>query len=97
MMTNQDKEQLNAKGISEQQIIGQLSSFEHGFPYLKLFAAASTDNGILHPNKDTETNYLAAWDNYTQNSEHNILKFVPASGAASRMFKDLYAFIDTLS
>lgn len=93
-MTDQDKEQLNAKGISEQQIIEQLSSFEHGFPYLKLFAAASTDNGILHPDRETETNYLAAWNSYTQNSKHKILKFVPASGAASRMFKDLYAFID---
>lgn len=94
MMTNQDKEQLNAKGISEQQIIGQLSSFEQGFPYLKLFAAASTDNGIIRTNKEEETLYLSAWNSYTQDSGHNILKFVPASGAASRMFKDLYAFVD---
>ena len=93
-MTNQDKEQLDAKGIAEQQIVGQLLSFEQGFPYLKLFAAASTENGILHPDKEVETYYLMAWNSYTQNPEHKILKFVPASGAASRMFKDLYAFID---
>lgn len=94
MMTIQDKDQLKAKGISELQIAGQLSAFEQGFPYLKLFAAASTDNGILLPDEEKEKQYLAAWDNYTTSDGHRILKFVPASGAASRMFKDLFGFLE---
>lgn len=94
MMTIQDKAQLKAKGISELQIAGQLSSFKQGFPYLKLYAAASTDNGVLLPDAEAEQKYLTAWDNYTQSTAHRILKFVPASGAASRMFKDLFAFLD---
>lgn len=94
MMTNQDKDQLKAKGISELQIVGQLSSFEQGFPYLKLFAAASTDNGVMLPDEKAEKQYLDAWNGYTQHPDHRILKFVPASGAASRMFKDLFSFLE---
>jgi hypothetical protein len=93
MITEKDKVQLQSKGISELQIASQLSSFEKGFPYLKLYAAASIEKGILLPDDETEKKYLLAWDQYTQ-SEHKILKFVPASGAASRMFKDLFAFLD---
>ena len=37
--------------------------------------------------------YLTEWDNYL-NTDVNILKFVPASGAASRMFKDLFEFLE---
>ena len=69
-MTNQDKDQLKAKGISELQIVGQLSSFEQGFPYLKLFAAASTDNGVMLPDEKAEKQYLDAWNGYTQHPDH---------------------------
>ena len=46
MITLQDKELLAKKGISEQQIVEQMACFEKGFPYLKLFAAASLKQGI---------------------------------------------------
>ena len=36
--------------------------------------------------------YLAAWDAYT-NTDKTVVKFVPASGAASRMFKNLFEFL----
>ena len=49
MITPQDKELLAKKGISEEQIAEQLACFEKGFPYLKLFAAASVGQGILAP------------------------------------------------
>lgn len=89
MLTSQDKEQLAKKGISEAQIADQLASFEKGFPYLKLEAAASIGKGIMAPDPDT---YLKAWDEYRQGNAC-ILKFVPASGAASRMFKNLFEFL----
>lgn len=43
MITPQDKELLENKGISEEQIAEQLACFEKGFPYLKLSAAASVE------------------------------------------------------
>lgn len=92
MITLQDKEFLAQKGISEEQIAEQLACFAKGFPYLKLAAAASVDNGILAPATDMQKKYLDAWDAYTQ-TDKVIVKFVPASGAASRMFKNLFEFL----
>lgn len=92
MITSQDKEMLEKKGISEQQIAEQLACFEKGFPYLKLYAAASVDNGILSLDADTQKKYLDSWEAYMQ-TDKVVVKFVPASGAASRMFKNLFEFL----
>ena len=92
MITPQDKELLAKKGISEAQIAEQLACFEKGFPYLKLDAAASVEKGILAPATDEQEAYFAAWDAY-KNTDKTIVKFVPASGAASRMFKNLFEFL----
>ena len=92
MITTQDKELLAKKGISEAQIAEQLACFQKGFPYLKLDAAASIEKGILAPDTEEQKTYLAAWDAY-KNTDKTIVKFVPASGAASRMFKNLFEFL----
>lgn len=92
MMTPQDEELLAKKGISEQQIAYQLACFVEGFPSLKLFAAASAKRGLLVPGTDEQEKYLEAWEAYTQTGK-TIVQFVPASGAASRMFKNLFEFL----
>lgn len=94
MITENDKALLERKGISEEKLNSQLACFAKGFPYLKLAAAASVEKGILVPSPDEEQAYLAAWQAYTENPAHRVVKFVPASGAASRMFKDMFAFAD---
>lgn len=94
MITEKDKALLAQKGISEEKLNEQLSCFVKGFPYLRLFAAASTEKGILTPTEEEKETYLAAWKSYTADKSHTIVKFVPASGAASRMFKNVFAFID---
>ncbi|MDR0892077.1 MAG: DUF4301 family protein [Mediterranea sp.] len=93
MMSTQDNALLAMKGISEAQIAEQLACFQHGFPYLKLSAAASLTKGILAPTDDERNAYLSAWDSYKNTANRSILKFVPASGAASRMFKNLFEFL----
>ena len=92
MLTPEDKDLLVKKGISEQQIAEQLACFEKGFPFLKLDAAASVERGIMAPSGDEVKKYLDAWDAYKE-GEKTIVKFVPASGAASRMFKNLFEFL----
>lgn len=92
MLTQQDKELLAKKGISEAQIAEQLACFEKGFPYLKLEAAASLEHGIIAPDGAERQTYIAAWNTYKQCGK-KVLKFVPASGAASRMFKNLFEFV----
>ncbi len=94
MITEKDKELLAQKGISEEKMEQQLSCFVKGFPYLKLAAAASVEKGILVPTEDEAAQYLTAWADYTADEQHRVVKFVPASGAASRMFKNMFAFAD---
>lgn len=93
MITPEDKELLAQKGITEAQIAQQLACFRKGFPYLKLDAAASIERGILAPGAEEQKEFLDAWDAYTR-TDKTIVKFVPASGAASRMFKNLFEFLD---
>ena len=93
MINAQDKAQLAQKGISEEKFNEQMACFEKGFPFLKLEGAAAIGKGILKPSDAETADYLAAWNDY-KNGAHKIVKFVPASGAASRMFKDLFAFAD---
>lgn len=92
MLTQQDKDLLAKKGISEEKLAEQLKNFETGFPYLELDGAASLENGILAVTPEQEKAYLEAWDAYKQ-GEKTIVKFVPASGAASRMFKNMFEFL----
>ena len=93
MLTEKDLKQIAQRGISEEQINTQLKQFETGFPFLKLEAAASVGNGIIAPNEQERQAYVEAWEQYKAEG-HRVVKFVPASGAASRMFKNMFAFVD---
>lgn len=93
-MNENDKALLQKKGISEEKLQEQLNSFAQGFPFLRLSGAAAVEKGILKPTAEETAHYLAAWEGYTANEAHHVVKFVPASGAASRMFKDVFAFVD---
>ena len=93
MLTQHDLKQIAQKGISEQQIDTQLGQFKTGFPFLKLEAAAAIGKGIIVPTPIESKNYVAAWQQYKAQGKR-VVKFVPASGAASRMFKDMFAFVD---
>lgn len=92
MLNANDLEQLKAKGISETQIEEQLACFVKGFPFLEIAASASMEQGILVVSKEDQATYMDAWDAYLAKNK-KIVKFVPASGAASRMFKNLYEFL----
>jgi len=92
MLSQQDLNQLAAKGISEEKLNKQLEEFKTGFPFLKLEAAAAIGRGIVAPDDKERADYIAAWNKYKAEGK-KIVKFVPASGAASRMFKDMFAFL----
>lgn len=93
MFNNKDLNLLAKKGITPQQVEQQLQSFKDGFPFLELDAAASVGNGVLSPSENEINEYIKMWEDYCK-SGHTITKFVPASGAASRMFKDMFGFLD---
>lgn len=87
-----DLEQISEKGITQSKIERQLDEFKTGFPYLKLEAAASVGKGIKSIAAGDISKYVDLWNQYKM-GDKKILKFVPASGAASRMFKNLFAFL----
>ncbi len=93
MLQTSDSSLLSKKGISISQMEEQLDYFRKGFPYLTIAASASIHKGIMRIPDQNQSEYLNEWDNYREQNK-NILKFVPASGAASRMFKDLFEFLD---
>jgi len=93
MLTQQDLKQIALRGISEEQIETQLNEFKTGFPFLKLEAAAAVGNGIVAPSDEERKQYVKAWEQYKAEGK-KVVKFVPASGAASRMFKNMFAFVD---
>ena len=93
MLSQQDLKQLAQKGISEAQIERQLGEFKTGFPFLRLEAAAAIGKGIVAPSEAERKMYVEAWQQYKAEGM-KVVKFVPASGAASRMFKDMFAFVD---
>lgn len=93
MLQEKDLEQIARRGMTADQVNEQLHQFQTGFPFLRLEAAASIGNGIMSPTEDERREYVELWKSYKQEG-HSIVKFVPASGAASRMFKDMFAFVD---
>ena len=95
-LTNDDKTQLQEKGISNEKLFYQLNRFENGFSFLEIAAPATVEKGIRVIPKNEMSRYLDEWQAYRQQNKQ-IVKFVPASGAASRMFKDLFSFLETSS
>lgn len=93
MLSQEDLKQISLRGITEEQVEHQLDEIKQGFPFLKIGAAASIGKGIMSPTENEMNKYLSMWDTYLTGC-HKIVKFVPASGAASRMFKNLYSFLD---
>ncbi|CAM3629557.1 DUF4301 family protein [Flavobacterium chungbukense] len=84
--------QIYERGIPFENILSQLKIFKKGIAKSNLISPAIIDNGILNLNQvDFETK-ASFFDHEKENLK--IKKFVPASGAASRMFKFLTAFLN---
>ncbi len=91
MFSQTDLAQIKELGIEISEIENQLENFKSGFPFADIQAPATVGDGILRLENDKLQEAVA---NYEKSlSGKDILKFVPASGAASRMFKHLFAFM----
>lgn len=93
-LTLKDLEVLKQKGKTEVQLEEELKMLKEGFPYLKIEAPATPGHGIFVLDEKMETQALDIWAEFLE-SGAKVTKMVPASGAASRMFKDLFAFINS--
>lgn len=95
MFSTKDKKQIENRGSELHTVLVQIENFKNGFPYLQITDAATVGNGIIRLN---ETDLTKAVNLFEEKVAHGIrpLKFIPASGAASRMFKDLYEAFDAM-
>ena len=89
MFTQQDLNYISQKGISLDTLETQIQNFYQGFPYMEIIKPASVGDGILRLDENEIKKCLSNFEN--KSKHHQICKFVPASGAASRMFKSLFA------
>lgn len=93
MLSEKDIKQFSDKGMSVDLVNSQLERFVTGFPYLKIVSAATVEKGVVVLSEVEKKKYEDVWSKYII-GDKTITKFVPASGAASRMFKDLFGFLD---
>ena len=93
MFSEKDIRQIAARGADLQQIEQQIEHFKNGFPWMKIVAPATPQRGIRVL---SEEDVQAAADYYERASVEGKCKFVPASGAASRMFKDMFSGLEKL-
>ena len=93
MLRKEDLAQIEQRGSSVQTVEEQIDRFKKGFPWMKIVAPATPERGILVLD---EAQADAAVKYYEGAQMNGKCKFVPASGAASRMFKDLFSGLDAL-
>jgi hypothetical protein len=91
-MNSELENQIVAQGMNPQTVAQQIKHFTDGFPFLDITAPATPGDGIRVLSQKELEHYLDTYP--AKASKIDVVKFVPASGAASRMFKDLYAFLE---
>jgi hypothetical protein len=92
MFSEKERAQIEAHGLTVEQVEHQIENFQKGFPFLKVVAAASPEDGILILSQEEVAEAVAQYEAHANNLK--IQKFVPASGAATRMFKELFEFVN---
>ena len=88
MFTKEDVAQIKGRGVDLCQVEAQVERFKKGFPWMKIVAPATPGRGIKVLSAEDAKESV---DYYCRASVEGKCKFVPASGAASRMFKDMFS------
>jgi len=90
MLQSGDLIQIKAKDIDQNVLERQMDHFIQGFPFILLAKPATLHDGILCFTDERQKFLIEYYDQNSLNQQ--VIKFVPASGAASRMFKHLFEF-----
>jgi len=94
MLQQDDLNQIEKKGITLKTLENQLDHFRQGFPFIRLLRPAIQDDGIITFSEEKKKELIRFFEK--QVPSLRVIKFVPASGAASRMFKHLFEFRESL-
>lgn len=90
LFSDTDRRILEARGLTEDDMLSQIATFEQGIPFTVLDRPCTVGDGITALQPDALQRYGAVYG--TAALAGRTMKFVPASGAASRMFQALLAF-----
>ncbi|WP_299120538.1 DUF4301 family protein [uncultured Winogradskyella sp.] len=90
--TENDIKQIKAKGLTVDDVKKQINIFEAGIPFTNIANAATLNDGIMALNEISIKKYVTLFE--AEKNNISLLKFVPASGAATRMFKFLFQFVN---
>ena len=94
MFTQKDLQQIQRKGIHIDDINRQIKFFKTGFPPADITMPATPGKGLICLNEGEERHYRGI---FRQNApDFQITRFIPASGAATRMFKSLFGALEHL-
>ncbi len=93
IFSDKDIKQIKNHGLSLDEVNAQIENFNTGFPVLDIVKPAVAGDGVIRCTPLDCERYIDTYEKYALS--HKIVKFVPASGAATRMFKDLFDFIAT--
>ena len=93
MYTKSDLKQFKRRGIKPEQIENQLENFKKGFDFVQIRDAATINNGIHSLNDEQADEFIRIFEE--KRNTLKMVKMVPASGSASRMFKALNTFFNT--
>ena len=93
MFTQEDLKQMASLGISEKSAAKQVEQLKNGFPWMKIVGAATPRRGIRVLSEQEQDEAVGYSDSAKVAGR---CKFVPASGAASRMFKDIFSGLSRL-
>ena len=93
MFNQQDIRQIEERGSSVEEVGKQIERFRKGFPWMNIVGAATPSRGIVVLDEKGEDEAIAYADSAKVDGK---VKVVPASGAASRMFKDIFAGLEIL-
>ena len=92
MFTKEDLQQIEQQGLTKAQVEQQIENFRKGFPYLNIVRAAAAGDGVLVMSDEEIAKAEARYEEASANIK--VVKFVPASGAATRMFKELFEYVN---
>ena len=92
MFTKEDLQQIEQQGLTQAQVEQQIENFRKGFPYLNIVRAAAAGDGVLVMSDEEIAKAEARYEEASANIK--VVKFVPASGAATRMFKELFEYVN---
>ena len=92
MFSKEDLQQIEQHGLTQAQVEQQIENFRKGFPYLKIVRAAAAGDGVLVMSDEQIAQAEARYNDVAANIK--VVKFVPASGAATRMFKELFEYVN---